>query len=118
MWLLSLGLLAVLLVLVGDAITRHLDALLAQGERHMATLQEVRDSIAALNSEVISTIEAEGAQVNTRIQELIDQIANGGVVTAADLDSLKADLDTARVNFVTRVGSIYEPPVVEPPVEG
>lgn len=77
----------------------------------MASLQEVQDSVVALVTEVVTVIEAESAQ----IQVLIEQIGNGGVVTSADLDALKADLDAARQNLAARVSAIYEP---APPVEG
>lgn len=115
MWLFCLLAVAVLFTVVGDAILRRLDALIAQGELFMSTLQEVRDSIAALKTAVLEAISAEGTQVSGAIQALVDQLGAGGVVTVDDLTALKNDLDAAREEFVARVGGIYEP---APPVEG
>ncbi len=61
----------------------------------MATLQELKDAIAAVNS----TIAAEKAEVQAKlaallveIQTLKDQIASGGLVSQADLDALTASV--------------------------
>lgn len=50
----------------------------------MATKQEVLDAIAAEKLEVTTAI----TNLNSQIQALKDQIANGSPVTAADLDDI------------------------------
>jgi hypothetical protein len=55
----------------------------------MATLQEVKDSIAAEKAEVRAKLDALGAQ----IADLQAQLAAGTVVSAADLDALKAAVE-------------------------
>lgn len=52
--------------------------------RIMASLQEVKDAIAAEKQEVLDGVKA----LNDQIQALKDQIANGTPVTAADLDEI------------------------------
>lgn len=53
-------------------------------EKLMATLQEVKDAIAAEKAEVLAGVGA----LNDQIQALKDQIANGDPVTPEDLDAL------------------------------
>lgn len=50
----------------------------------MATKQEVLDAVAAEHAQVSAAID----DLSTQIQDLKDQIAAGGTVTAADLDDI------------------------------
>ncbi len=57
----------------------------------MATKQDVLDAIAAEKAAVTAKLDAQTAQItdlNTQIQALKDQIANGSPVTPADLDDI------------------------------
>jgi hypothetical protein len=54
----------------------------------MATLQDVKDAIAAETAEVTAAVDDLMAQIKT----LQDQITNGGVATAADLDDITASV--------------------------
>lgn len=58
-------------------------------EAVMASLEQVRDAVAAEAAEVKAHVDALGAE----IQALKDQIANGGTVTEADLDQLLTDVN-------------------------
>jgi flagellar hook-associated protein FlgK len=57
-------------------------------ETIMATLQQVRDAVAAEGQEVANRLN----ELATEIQSLKDQIANGNPVTEADLDTLLTDV--------------------------
>lgn len=59
-----------------------------QGETIMATLQDVKDAIAAEKAEITSKL----ADLDKQIQDLKDQIANGSPVTAADLDEIVSNV--------------------------
>lgn len=54
----------------------------------MATLQDVKDAIAAEKAEITSKL----ADLDKQIQDLKDQIANGSPVTAADLDEIVSNV--------------------------
>lgn len=54
-------------------------------EKIMATLDEVKAAIAQEKQEVMDKL----ASVNAELESLKEQLANGTVVTAADLDELK-----------------------------
>jgi hypothetical protein len=66
-----------------------------QGERIMATLDDVKAAIAAEKLETLAAIQA-----------LKDQLLNGLTVTAQDLDAL-----------IVQIQGIYEAPAVEVPAE-
>lgn len=66
----------------------------------MATLQEVKDAVAAEAAEVTAKVN----ELLAEIQRLNDLIAAGGGVTAGDLDALKASVE-----------AIFTAPVVPTP---
>lgn len=68
----------------------------------MATKQEVLDAIAAEKTQVLAAVNS----LNNQIQDLKDQIANGGVVSSADLDEI-----------AEAVNNIFVPAPAEPPAE-
>lgn len=55
-----------------------------QNRKNMATLAEVKQALADLQT----SVDANQEKVIARIQDLKDQIAQGGTVTEADLDEL------------------------------
>ena len=55
-----------------------------KGDKIMASLQEVKDAIAQEKAEVVEKVEG----LNAQIEELKNQIAAGGVVTAEQLDEV------------------------------
>jgi hypothetical protein len=63
--------------------------LLIKDEIIMATLQEVKDAVAAEAAEVTAKVN----ELLVEIQRLNDLLAAGGSVTAADLDELKASVE-------------------------
>lgn len=58
-------------------------------EEVMATLEQLKDAVAAEAAEVKAHVDALAAEV----QALKDQIANGGTVTEADLDQVLTDIN-------------------------
>lgn len=84
-----------------------------QGTHIMATLQELKDAIAQVSTDIA----AEKAEVQALLKDLRDkvaaleaQIAQGGVISQADLDALKASIDAIDVG----VKDISEPAVPTP----
>src|SRR6188474_2174029 len=65
------------------------------GENIMTTLQDVQASIAALKQTVIAEkaeVKAKLDALSDQVQELTDQIANGGSVTPEDLTNLQTSI--------------------------
>ncbi len=58
--------------------------IIKQGEKIMATKQDVLDAIAQEKTQVMNAV----SDLNNQIQALKDQIAAGSPVTAADLDEI------------------------------
>lgn len=90
-----------------NAISRRVTSLEQQGVKIMATLAELQDKIAAINS----AIDAERTEVQgllsglrSQIQALQDQIGAGQLVSQAQLDELAASADA----IVARVQAISE----------
>ena len=65
------------------------------GGRIMASLQEVKDAIAAIAADIVAEkneVQAALADLKAEVQALKDQIAAGGAVTPAQLDEVIASL--------------------------
>ena len=78
------------------------------GGRIMASLQEVKDAIAAIAADIVSEkneVQAAVADLKAEVQALKDQIAAGGAVTPAQLDEVIASLTAIN----TGVKDISEP---------
>lgn len=76
--------------------TRHrLKRLIHQGEKIMATLDEVKAEVSTLGSAVAAAKAASAAQIQTlsdQVTALQAQLAAGTGVTSADLDALLASI--------------------------
>jgi hypothetical protein len=103
-----------------DEVVRLLVNIVNKGDSIMANLQEVKDELAALKTD----IDAEHVEVQgklggiqgsldaalVQIQALMDQIAAGSSVTAADLDALKASITESRTGVQGISEAIAAPP--------
>ena len=92
------------------AITRRLEALLAQGVTIMATVQELSDKLNEINEAITaerSEVQGLLGDLRTQIQALQDQIGAGQLVTQEQLDGLASSADA----IVARVRDISEPTV-------
>ena len=79
---------------VDEKFLQLLSKIIHTGERIMATLQQVKDAVAAEAAEVKTKVD----QLEADVQALKDQIAAGTAATAADLDDL-----------LTQVQNIFTP---------
>lgn len=94
------------------AMLRRMEALEAQGEQLMATIEEVQAKLVAIETAIAEErTEVQGLLQGLRdqIQALQDQLASGALVTQEQLDGLAASADS----IVARVRDISEPVPVE-----
>jgi len=87
-----------------DLILVHVDALAAQGSQLMADIKELSDDVDTLKGNVVAVLAVLDEQ-KVLIQALKDQIAAGGVATAADLNAIDAKVDEANALFAPPAAS-------------
>jgi hypothetical protein len=87
-----------------DLILVHVDALAAQGSQLMADIKELSDDVDTLKGNVVAVLAILDEQ-KVLIQALKDQIAAGGVATAADLNAIDAKVDEANALFAPPAAS-------------
>lgn len=93
-----------------------LNRLVNQGEHIMADIHDVQaklDSLITATAEERAEVQALLTDLRAEVKTLQDQIANGSVVSQADLDGIATKLDEA----LASVRAISEAHPEEPPVE-
>lgn len=93
-----------------DAEIVRLLKLLTERITKMPTIQDVKDAVAAAAAQVTTAVTdavtKETAEVVAQIQALKDQIAQGGTISQADLDTLVASVQGIAPAATTAIDSI------------